>query len=823
MRNGTWRSNDVAPSVHGACRHLGIAGGLCLLAGIALAQAVMGQVIHGRVVDVATGSPLSAASIQVDGTYRGTITNVDGFYELKVDALPVTLVVRFLGYETIYRVVEDDAALEQHFALVPVTYVYAEITVSGEDPANAIMREVIARKKQWRASLETYETQGYSRFSIESDTSVVWVMESASTAYWDRERGMKERITGNRSTANSILDDTVMPVAMTVANLYDDNVLIAGHNLMGVTHPDALSSYDFTLEGTRMLDGVTVYSIAVAPKNRLFSGFHGRVSVLDSAFAMVDVELQPGESFLFPQPIQRYEVAYRQQFSSFGGDYWMPVDFRSEVLAKISMPGLLSFPAFKIDHVARFTDYQVNVPVPEELYAEEQRIEVDSAAVEEGQVFEEPGLVVPLTEAETAAYNNPDIEDDFEEAFTPGGLLGRAMRFSGGGLSDSEGEENRTDTTRNARVLNLLRPMLQEVRYNRVEGLHLGIGSDWDFARHFSVGGNAGWSSGLRGSDRWNWHASLGAASPGDVSVFAEGRYEHTAASRYEKGGYHYWYNSVGMVLGGADYFDYYRREGIALTAGVARSEPHVRLAGTFRDEMHQSLPMTTSYDVLGRPPLPVNPAIVPGQMQSVEIALAIGRRQFFSGPTGNRTLTLGAELSTPRSDYAFQRYWIDASWRQITFGSRRFLPALLHLRFKAGIGSDNLPLQRVFIVDSRLGEYAQFGTLRAVQDRPFQGNDMVAFFWKHDFRTMIFEALRLGTVARRGYGIQLFGGHARTWFPGRQLYGDRQSPVRLGTNGSYHELGISLSGIWGLLRIDLVKRLGDGPFRVMFGTYSPF
>ena len=142
----------------------------------------------------------SAASIQVDGTYRGTITNVDGFYELKVDALPVTLVVRFLGYETIYRVVEDDAALEQHFALVPVTYVYAEITVSGEDPANAIMREVIARKKQWRASLETYETQGYSRFSIESDTSVVWVMESASTAYWDRERGMKERITGNRST-----------------------------------------------------------------------------------------------------------------------------------------------------------------------------------------------------------------------------------------------------------------------------------------------------------------------------------------------------------------------------------------------------------------------------------------------------------------------------------------------------------------------------------------------------------------------------------------------------------------------------------------------
>ena len=115
----------------------------------------------------------------------------------------------------------------------------------------------------------------------------------------------------------------------------------------------------------------------------------------------------PGESFLFPQPIKRYEVSYRQQFSSYGGDYWMPVDFRSDILAEINMPGLLSFPAFRLNHVARFTDYQVNVAVPEELYSEERSLVLDSAAVEAGAVFEEPGMVVPLTADETAAYDKP--------------------------------------------------------------------------------------------------------------------------------------------------------------------------------------------------------------------------------------------------------------------------------------------------------------------------------------------------------------------------------------------------------------------------------
>ncbi len=796
---------------------------LWLLVSLLLAAASNAQVIHGRVTDAETGFPMPEATIHLEGTYRGTITNGEGRYELKVDAFPVTLVVGFVGYATARRVVVEDDILVQDFSLVPAPYLMPTITVGGEDPAISIMHEVIERKKRWRSALDSYEVQAYSRFTIAGDSSIVWIMESASTAYWDRGRGMKERITGSRSTANSFLSESVMPVAQTVANLYDDNLFIAGHNLVGVTHPDALGTYDFSLEGTRMLDGVVVYDILVEPKSRLGSAFRGNVAILDSAFAMIGAELQPGESFLFPQPIKRYEVTYRQQFSSFGGDYWMPVDFRSKVVAEISVPGLLSFPAFNIDHVARFTDYQVNVEVPEDLYAAEGSLVVDSVAVDAGEVFTEPGLVVPLTTEETAAYDNPDIEQEFADTFTPGGLVGRmAQRFGGGFDANDDGGE--LDTNRAAQRLAFLDLIQPSIWYNRVEGMHLGWHTSYDAGQYVTLGGGAGWNSGLSGSDRWAWHVSAGIESSGETSGFVEGQYEARVARRYGEDNYPSpLHNGLAMVLGRADYFDYYGREGFHTTAGVNLDGIGMRVWGMFRNEDHKSLPLTTSYDVRGRPPLGENPAITPGRMQSVSANLTIGRRRFFAGRRGNRTLRINAEFGTPKSDYSFQRFWLDATWRQPTLGRRRLLPAMLDLRFKAGLGSDDLPTQRAFIVDNQLGGYAQFGALRSSQERPFEGDDLVAFFWEHNFRTMIFEILRLRGLVRRGYSIMVFGGHARTWLPDRGVGGEDFRPTRIGTHGSYHELGVSLGGVLGFMRIDFSQPLGGGPIQVGVGAYSPF
>ena len=352
----------------------------CLVAQLAAqAQDAPALVVQGMVRDAATGAPLPAATVQVAGTYRGTITNVDGSYELAVNTLPATLEVRFIGYETAERALSEGATATQDIELQPVAYELDEIVVSGEDPAVQIMREVIRRKQTWRAALETYKVEVYNRFTLANDTGIVSIVESLTEAYWDRDEGLNEIVKDRRQTANLNLPDAV-PAALFVTNLYDDDINVAGHTLRGVTHPDALDHYRYRLEGTRRIDDQRVYDLTVEPRNRLKSGFEGRLAVLDSAYALLNVELRPSEAFRFPPPIQGFDVTYRQQFSPFGGAFWLPADFRSTATLDIGIGALLDFPTVDIDQVSRFSNYSVNVPLPDTLF-NGRRALIDSVAI----------------------------------------------------------------------------------------------------------------------------------------------------------------------------------------------------------------------------------------------------------------------------------------------------------------------------------------------------------------------------------------------------------------------------------------------------------
>lgn len=58
----------------------------------------MAQTVKGTVLDKDTSEPVIGAAVIVDGTTNGTVTDLDGNFALKVDALPVNITVSFLGY-----------------------------------------------------------------------------------------------------------------------------------------------------------------------------------------------------------------------------------------------------------------------------------------------------------------------------------------------------------------------------------------------------------------------------------------------------------------------------------------------------------------------------------------------------------------------------------------------------------------------------------------------------------------------------------------------------------------------------------------------------
>lgn len=81
--------------------------------GVAVAQTV----IKGQVVDDKTAEPAVGAVIQIKGTKEGTITDIDGNYELKTEhSYPFTLVLQYSGYEPkeveVYEAPEEDLKIQ---------------------------------------------------------------------------------------------------------------------------------------------------------------------------------------------------------------------------------------------------------------------------------------------------------------------------------------------------------------------------------------------------------------------------------------------------------------------------------------------------------------------------------------------------------------------------------------------------------------------------------------------------------------------------------------------------------------------------------------
>lgn len=815
-------------------RPLLIAAVMLLLLGTTASHAQSPISVCGTVTDAATGDPLPAASVHIDGTYRGTITNDEGQFALDIEALPATLVARFIGYETARREITDAPAEPIRIALQPSTLEMEELVVTGENPAERIMRRVIARKQQWRADLDTYRAEAYNRFTVASDTGIVSIVETETQAFWDRTRGMREVQTERRQTANLDVDDA-LPAAFFVTNLYDDDIEIGGHTLRGVTHPEALDHYRFTLEGTRSIDGQRVYDIGVEPAGRMKSAFEGRVAVLDSAYALLEADLTPGRSFVFPPPIRRYRVRMQQQFSNFGQAFWLPVDFRAQHRLKVAFSRLIHLPDIQIDQVSRMTNYATNVSLPDSLYRRPTAVAVDSTA----RVARVPlsaeaspdtlafaGAGVPLTLAERRAYTRIDSTTTLEKAFAPRGPLGRLFRARMEVEDEREqqdAERAQSSSDRNVRSLPVdptWRPLLW---YNRVEGLHAGAAVGVDVSDRIEVEGRGGYNTSIDAPLRWSYGGRAVLRLDPDRRTSLFGSYRYGVDRRYDSPIYGRLPNSLWMLGGGPDYFDYLGSERVRVGLGhrVPALRAEVRLR--YNDERQFSTARHTSYDLFGRNRLqPPNPAIEDGQLRALELLVDLGATRPQLGLFGEHRLALRIEHSSSdalASDFDFTRYALLVDGHFDTFFRRRLLPNALDVRIVAGTFSGTLPIQRFGIVDASWRPFSVFGALKTLEDRPYQGEQYAALFWEHSFRTVPLELLGLYGLAEQGYNFLIHGGHGRTWISdARQAAMLAQGIPVQDSEGFHHELGVSVSGLFGAFRLDFTKRLDAPGFTVGLG-----
>ena len=769
---------------------------LCLLALLPVVLSAQYE-ISGLVTDAESGESLPSATILLEGTYRGTITNTEGRFSIDIDHYPVALIVRYIGYDSERIELKENPATSVHVEMKRSVTELEEITVTEKDPGLSIMELVIARKQIWRENLNTYKVDAYTRQSLSNDTSIVSISESSSIAYWDRNLGHREVQLSRRQTSNLSEDQNFSGVRYQ-PNFYDDNIQIAGYQMVGITHPQATRFYNFRLLETRQMDGKPVYKIEVTPKRRLQPLFEGVAWVLGRDYALLEVELKPNDVVNFPPPVQDFDLSYSQQFSNYGGEFWLPVDMRVEGFIRIGIIGL-QFPRIQFRQTSRLTDYEINIVLPDSVYQTDSWFaRADSAALKRLEPEIEP---IPLTVEEVSAYETIDSTATLEEAFKPEGFLARIAeasddngsgRFSiGGGRVAASG----------------FSPAL---RYNRMDGLHLGL----KFDRRFE---GAGFRANTFGgynlhSGLWDYGASVDMKLfpfRGDA-VYLKTGYSNSTDTIYPSKLYGIGLGSIVMILGGEDYFDYYRNEKIFTGFLFRRILPRTDLDVSFNREHHRTFGALeiSNYSLFGwhderRP----NPLIEEGKLHALRFDLGINVSPNTYGFAGNRQFELTVEVADNAfgSNYSYSKFDAALSFNFETFFQRRLFANTLDLQLAAGTALGNLPLQRFGAIDGTKNRFTPFGSLRTRKYLPYTGSRYWLAVAEHNFRTIPFELIGLQSLADRGWGIIIFGG------AGYASAGKDFSESIMMTDGVHTEAGISLNSILGVLRVDFAKRL-DAP-----------
>lgn len=106
--------------------------------------------IEGTVIDASTGESLIGVNVMIDGTSRGTATDVEGEFTIRrVPAGTQTIIVSYIGYDRIEQTieVEADETLELNFELMLATMEGQEITIStqAQGQRSAINEQISAR------------------------------------------------------------------------------------------------------------------------------------------------------------------------------------------------------------------------------------------------------------------------------------------------------------------------------------------------------------------------------------------------------------------------------------------------------------------------------------------------------------------------------------------------------------------------------------------------------------------------------------------------------------------------------------------------------
>ncbi|HLX66085.1 MAG TPA: DUF5686 and carboxypeptidase regulatory-like domain-containing protein, partial [Puia sp.] len=249
-------------------------------------------------------------SILVKGTTRGVTAGSDGKYVLELTPGEYTLVCQYVGYtrkEKRIKVGETPLVADFQLSLQQLSMAEVVVRPGGEDPAYAIIRHAIKKRKDYEMPLDSFTCEAYVKTLIrtrglpnklfghrleESDKKdmgvdsagkgILYLSESLTKVAYKRPDKIKLEILSGREAGSNGFGFS-FPVFI---NFYSNNVNALGGQLnpRGFVSPiadGALNYYRYHFLGSYFEEGREINRIQVIPRRKYEPLFTGTIEIVD--------------------------------------------------------------------------------------------------------------------------------------------------------------------------------------------------------------------------------------------------------------------------------------------------------------------------------------------------------------------------------------------------------------------------------------------------------------------------------------------------------------------------------------------------------------
>ncbi len=296
------------------------------------------------------GETLPFSSITIKGSAEGTSANNKGYFSIHLSPGTYTIICRHVGYQRQEKTITiDEKDAELNFILVEQQVSLSEIVVKSgdEDPAYAIIRKAIKKRKEYSQENNSYQCEVYSKGTMslrnypkkfmgetvdfeDGDTSkkkMIFLSETVSRISVDKPNKTKTEVISTRVSGQS---DGFGFAGASFISFYENNIQLSkALNPRGFISPiadNALYFYRYKYEGAFSEEGMLVNRIKVIPKRAYEPCFSGYINIVEDDWSIHSISLLlTKESQMDFADTLRIEQLYQMK----GHEQWVP---QSQVL-----------------------------------------------------------------------------------------------------------------------------------------------------------------------------------------------------------------------------------------------------------------------------------------------------------------------------------------------------------------------------------------------------------------------------------------------------------------------------------------------------------